>query len=67
MTITATMPRTTTGARCRRSWSARRARSSLFSLALTVFTGPLYSYSERAAQSLRTQEYVQVVLPEELR
>lgn len=39
----------------------------LFSLALTVFAGPLYSYAERAAGALRAQEYVQVVLPEELR
>ncbi len=39
----------------------------IFGLALTVFAGPLYGYAERAAASLRAQEYVQIVLPEELR
>lgn len=39
----------------------------LFSLALTVFAGPLYSYAERAADSLRSENYVNAVLPEEFR
>ncbi|RRD46138.1 Na+/H+ antiporter subunit D [Tessaracoccus sp. OH4464_COT-324] len=34
-----------------------------FSLALTVFAGPLYSYSERAADSVRSENYVRAVFP----
>lgn len=39
----------------------------IFSLALTVFAGPLYGYAERAADSIRSEVYVESVLPEELR
>ena len=38
-----------------------------FSLALTVFAGPLYSYAERAAESIQSENYIQAVLPEEVR
>ncbi|MCC2593975.1 Na+/H+ antiporter subunit D [Tessaracoccus sp. OS52] len=36
----------------------------LFSLALTVFAGPLYDYAARAADGLRDGSYVAAVLPE---
>ncbi|HMR47932.1 MAG TPA: hypothetical protein PKE40_01060, partial [Arachnia sp.] len=39
----------------------------LFGLALTVFAGPLYEYTERAAEYLQSDAYVATVLPEELR
>lgn len=39
----------------------------LFSLGLTVFAGPLYSYSERAAVSIRSENYIAAVLPEGVR
>lgn len=38
-----------------------------FSLALTVFAGPLYGYASRAAESVRDEYYVGAVLPEGLR
>lgn len=39
----------------------------LFGLALTVFAGPLYEYSQAAAQTLRDGSYLRAVLPEGLR
>lgn len=39
----------------------------VFSLLLTVFAGPLYSYSERAATSIRSENYVRAVFPEGIR